>query len=74
VGSELFKTDPGKYKSYAVTDCITYALNVIAYAFEKCGNGKAAKAVWELGGKGTDLAVYLVKRHNWKGVYLNGTV
>ncbi|MEJ2455372.1 MAG: hypothetical protein P8103_14620 [Candidatus Thiodiazotropha sp.] len=74
VGSELLKTDPDKYKSLSATDCITYALNVIAYAFEKVGSDKAAKEVWELGGKGTELASYLVGQHHWKGVYLNPDV
>lgn len=32
---------------------------------------KAAKKVWELGERGTDLAKYLVKTHKWKGIYIN---
>jgi hypothetical protein len=68
VGSELRKTDPEKYKSLTPTDCITYALNVIGYAFKKSGDPQAAKAVWRLGKHGTELAVYLVKHHNWNGI------
>ena len=60
VGSELKKQDPNKYKDYKSTDCITYSLNVISYAFNKVGNTDAERRVWKLGGKGTDLAKYLV--------------
>lgn len=74
VGSELRKTDPEKYKSLTPTDCITYALNVIGYAFEKSGDPQAAKAVWRLGEHGTELAVYLVEHHRWSGVYINPDV
>jgi hypothetical protein len=71
VGSELKKKDPVKYKEYESTDCITYSLRVISYAFEKLGNVEAARKVWTLGGKGTDLAKYLVDFHGWKGIYIN---
>lgn len=71
VGSDLKKTDPIKYKDYESTDYITYSLNVISYAFKKRGNNKAAYQIWKLGGKGTDLAKYLVNTHNWKGIYIN---
>lgn len=71
VGSSLKKTDPIKYKSYDSTDCITYSLNVISYAFNKVGNEAAAKHVWGLGKHGTELAKYLVTHHNWKGIYIN---
>ena len=71
VGSELKKLHPEKYKDYKSTDCITYSLNVISYAFEKSGNSKAAKNVWGLGKRGVDLAKYLVNSHGWKGVYIN---
>lgn len=71
VGSELKKKDPAKYKEYESTDCITYSLNVISYAFKKLGKEEAANKVWGLGGKGTDLAKYLVNSHNWKGIYIN---
>ncbi|WP_444928677.1 hypothetical protein ACJJIF_12455 [Microbulbifer sp. SSSA002] len=71
VGSELKNIYPEKYKDYKPTDCITYALNVISYAFEKLENNKASKKVWTIGGKGTDLAKYLVDFHSWKGIYIN---
>jgi hypothetical protein len=71
VGRVLFESNPEKYKSFSVTDCITYALNVIAYAFEQTGDNRAAKQIWKLGKHGTDLSAYLVKTHNWKGVYIN---
>jgi hypothetical protein len=59
------------YKDYKSTDCITYSLNVISYAFEKSGNQKSAKHVWSLGKRGVDLAKYLVDTHGWKSVYIN---
>ena len=71
VGSKLNKKDPTKYKDYTSTDCITYTLNVISYAFKKTGNDAAARQVWKLGKRGTELAKYLVNTHNWKGVYIN---
>jgi hypothetical protein len=71
VGSELKRQYPEKYKDYKSTDCITYSLNVISYAFEKSGNSEAAKHVWSLGRRGVDLAKYLVNTHSWKGVYIN---
>ena len=74
VGSELLKLDPEAYKSYVATDCITYALNVIAYAFEQRGDSGAAKQAWQLGKHGTKLAAYLVKQHQWKGIYINPDV
>ena len=67
VGSELKKADPVTYKSYESTDCITYALNVIGYAFKKVGNEKAAKKAWTLGKHGTDLAAFLVNEHKMEG-------
>lgn len=74
VGSVLYASNPEKYKSYVPTDCITYVLNVIAYAFEKCGDGESAKQVRRLGRHGTEVAEYLVKRHKWRGVYINPDV
>jgi hypothetical protein len=71
VGSELKKEDPTKYKDYKSTDCITYALNVIRYAFEKVGDAASAKKAWSLGKYGTELAKYLVDSHGWSGVYIN---
>jgi len=74
VGSELKKSNPEKYKSYESTDCITYALNVISFAFKSIGNNEAAKRSWGLGKHGTELAKYLVNHHGWKGVYINPDV
>ncbi|MGD8782902.1 MAG: hypothetical protein PVG75_00615 [Thioalkalispiraceae bacterium] len=74
VGSQLKAMDPAKYKSLKSTDCITYALNVMSYAFEQTGNKEAAKKVWSLGQHGNELAAYLVNQHNWKGIYINPDV
>jgi len=71
VGRELKILEPVKYKGYKSTDCITYILNVLSYAFERNGNAVAAKHVWTLGKRGTELAKYLVTQHGWKGVYIN---
>jgi hypothetical protein len=71
VGSELKKLNPEKYKDLTSTDCITYALNVLSYAFKQVGNEEASRKVWKLGKHGTDLAKYLVNQHSWKGVYIN---
>lgn len=71
VGRELKKVHPEKYKELEATDCITYALNVISYAFKASGNAAAAKHVWGLGKHGSELAKYLVNAHGWKGVYIN---
>jgi hypothetical protein len=70
VGSELKKLEPVKYKDFKSTDC-TYALNVIAHAFETIGDAASAKKSWSLGQRGTELAAYLVNSHGWKGVYVN---
>lgn len=74
VGSQLKQSDPATYKSFKSTDCITYALNVLSYAFEQVGNKTAAKKIWSLGTHGNELASYLVDQHNWKGVYINPDV
>jgi hypothetical protein len=74
VGSELKKKDPVAYKAYEATDCITYALNVIGYAFKKAGSDDAARSVWARGKRGTELAAYLVDDHRWKGIYINPDV
>ena len=71
VGSELRKAQPDKYKDYTPTDCISYCLNVISYAFKAQGNAEVASQVWKLGKRGTDLAKYLVDVQKWKGVYVN---
>jgi hypothetical protein len=74
VGSQLKKSDPSKYAKYEATNCITYALNVISFAFESIGNEKAAKKAWSLGQRGTELAAWLVNDHGWKGIYINPDV
>lgn len=74
VGSELQKSDPVTYGSYKATNCITYVLNVLSYAFQKTGNVQAAEQVWSLGKHGTELAQYLVVQHGWKGIYINPDV
>ncbi len=71
VGSELKKIEPEKYKNYQATDCITYVLNVLSYAFKQMGDEKAAKRVWQLGAHGTKLAQYLVEEHSWEACYAN---
>jgi hypothetical protein len=70
VGSALKKSDPATYANSQSTDCITYVLNVVSYAFEKRGNSAAAKKVWTLGKYGTSLAQYLVNEHKWSGIYI----
>jgi hypothetical protein len=71
VGSQLKKLNLDKYSSYESTDCITYVLNVISFAFKNIGDTDAAKRSWHLGSHGTKLAEYLVRNHNWKGIYVN---
>jgi len=71
VGSQLKKTEPEKYKEYKSTDCITYVLNVLSHAFREMGDEQSADRAWQLGAHGTELAKYLVKKHDWKAVYLN---
>lgn len=67
VGSQIASSHPGK----TPTDCITYVINVLKYAFEKSGDKASAEKVSKLGEYGTELAAYLVKEHNWKGIYYN---
>ncbi|GEM_PF-3223733 len=71
VGRQLKVQEPEKYKDFVATDCITYVLNVLGYAFENSGDEKTAKEIWSKGSKGTDLARYLVNNKNWKGIYIN---
>lgn len=51
------------------TDCISYSIDVLSYAFKKTGNNKAAKEVRKLGKHGNELSAYLVKSEGWKGIY-----
>jgi len=69
-GSKVTAANPGK----TPTDCITYVINVVSYAFEKAGDKAAAGKVKGLGKLGTELAAYLVKSHKWKAVYINPDV
>jgi hypothetical protein len=71
VGSQLKKFDPVKYKDYESTDCITFSIKVLSYAFTQCDDKDAASEVWKLGKHGVDLAKYLVTSHRWKGIYFN---
>ncbi|WP_223668664.1 hypothetical protein [Kangiella shandongensis] len=74
VGSELKRQHPDKYKDYMSSDCITMAIWVLKYAFEKIGKPDVASKVGTLGEKGTSLAKYLISHHNWNGVYYNPDV
>lgn len=69
-GSQIISTCPGK----TPTDCITYVINVLSYAFEKSGDKAASSRVKELGKYGTGLAAYLVSDRGWKAVYINPDV
>src|ERR1019366_1950838 len=69
-GSKIIAMCPGK----VATDCITYVINVLSFAFEQNGKKAAAAKVKSLGQYGTELAVYLVSDHGWKGVYINPDV
>jgi hypothetical protein len=70
VGSRIAAQHPNK----KATDCITYVINVLKYAFDQTGDKAAAEQVANLGRYGTKLAAYLVKTHQWKGVYYNPDV
>jgi len=74
VGRELKKSDPTTYAAYKATDCITYALNVLTYAFEQIGDKGAASEIWKKGNKGSTLSTYLVKNKKWSGIYINPDV
>lgn len=74
VGSQLKIGNPTKYKNHISSDCITMAIWVLKYSFEKLGKLNSSKRVDGLGEKGTELAKYLINTHNWKGVYYNPDV
>ena len=74
VGSQLYKSDPDRYRGYKRTNCITYVMNCISYGFKKSGDINASDKVWNYIIRGTDLASYLIHRHDWEGVYLNPDV
>lgn len=71
VGSQLKLADPTKYKDYISSDCITMAIWVLKYAFEKTLKPEVARRVGGLGQKGTELAKYLIDHQGWKAVYYN---
>jgi hypothetical protein len=52
------------------TDCITYVINVLKYAFEQTGRKEVAKRVGSLGERGTELAAYLASL-GWRAHYWN---
>lgn len=74
VGSVLKKANPKKYESFVASDCITFAIWVLKYAFKQTGNSAAEIRVASLGNKGTDLAKYLINIHSWQAVYYNPDV
>lgn len=71
VGSKLKRSDPKKYKSFIASDCITFTIWVLKYAYSNTGNTTAEKRVANLGYKGTELAKYLIKIHSWQAIYYN---
>lgn len=83
VGSELKKAYPAAYAHLTATDCITYVLNVLSYAYEKSGDKKFSKEIWTYGKdpadpqkrfKGSILGRKLVTEKNWVGIYVNPDV
>ena len=52
------------------TDCITYVMNVLAYAFEQTGRSDLGAGVRANSKKGTKLAQYLVAQ-GWAAYYWN---
>lgn len=83
VGSERKKTDPIFYRNFTSTDCITYVLNVLSYAYEKSGDTAFAKEIWTYGKdpddagkrfKGSILGRKLVIEKKWVGIYVNPDV
>jgi hypothetical protein len=55
------------------TDCITYVMNVLSYAFEQTGRSDIATGVRSNSKKGTKLAQYLVSQ-GWNAYYWNPDV
>lgn len=74
VGSVLKAQYPDLYDGFTGTDCITYAINVISYAFKQLGKDSAAQKVRQLGKHGNELSRYLVNTHQWSGIYINPDV
>jgi hypothetical protein len=70
VGSQYSGPDAeGKAK----TDCITYVMQVLTYAFEQTGDAESAGGVRAHSQKGTELAHFLVGR-GWNAYYWNPDV
>ena len=70
VGSQYTGSDgAGKTK----TDCITYVMRALAYAYEQTGQPDKASSVRSYSKKGTDLAQFLVTS-SWKAYYWNPDV
>lgn len=69
-GSQIASQHPDK----TPTNCITYIVNVLTYAFEKKGDAAAVAKVKSLNEKGTELAAWLVNDKKWKGIYYNPDV
>ena len=74
VGRVLREEHPELYKAFTPTDCITYALNVITYAYKKTNNDEAARQVKKLGAHGHRVSEYLVTKQRWVGVYISPDV
>ena len=66
VGREIASQYPDK----VVTDCITYSLNVLKYAYNMMGEEDIAKKLGRLGGFGMNVASYL-RTLGWKAIYWN---
>ncbi len=79
VGRELYRRDPVKYKGYIRTDCTTFLLNVLEYAYTEVGQASVAQSLKNsVAKRGSDtvpkfygdlLFKKLVTNHGWKGVY-----
>jgi hypothetical protein len=74
VGSVLKAQNPDLYQGLSATDCITYAINVMGYAFKQVGDDATARKVQQLGKHGNELSRYLVTTHRWLGIYINPDV
>jgi hypothetical protein len=74
VGRVLKEEHSELYKAFTPTDCITYALNVITYAYKKTNNDEAARQVKKLGAHGHRVSEYLVTKQRWVGVYISPDV
>ena len=68
-GTNLAPADrtPGALK----TDCITYVLGVLYYAFNKTGDKAAVKAIKRLNANGVKIQNWLIKNRKWNVYYWN---